>query len=293
MKQFEFQFDSIGCMDNTVKRITVLALAPDKLDGNTGAMLFCHGWGPNRFQLLEQMQATVDKYNLFCIAPEYRMSGYDYDPVGGSGWYRPYDFSFYQTFDSLLALRFTLGLHPELNRRRIFAYGGSQGGHMVLLCGVYAPSTFAAIYSSSALTCVSEDNWHVVSYGRDFSDSEKKVRSIPYLIDRFDTPLFMEHGTADDNVNHALHTAVVERMMKERGKPCEVVYYEGGGHALTPAITKIDAYNAMAQKFLGTYENSRTDDFAAGSRICIPCGERTLKIDWSRDVRDPELMVWK
>ena len=293
MKQFEYRFDSIGCTKDYVKKITVLAVAPDKFDDRTGAMLFCHGWGGNRLQHLDKMKATADKYNLICISPEFRMSGFDYDSVGGNGWYKPYDLSFYQTFDALLALRFLLELHPNLNRRRIFAYGGSQGGHLVLLCGIYAPNTFAAIYSSSAMTCVPENCSLAEETGRFFTDAERKVRSVPYLIDRLNTPVFMEHGTGDETVDHATNTAVVEKLMKERGKPCEVVYYEGGHHDLSPAISKFDAYMRMAPKILDSYENSRTDDFAAASIINIPCGEKTLNIDWGLDVRNPQLLSWK
>ncbi len=294
MKKFELYFDSIGCSENNTKEIAVLVVAPDKFDERTGAMLFCHGWGGNRFQHQDKMEAVADKFNLLCLSPEYRMSGFDYNPRRGWGWYKPYDLSFYQTFDALLALRFILQLHPNLNRRRIFVYGGSQGGHIALLSAIYAPNTFAAVYSSSAMVCVPDEQATLAeSTGRLFSDAERKVRSVPFLIDRFDTPLFMEHGTGDETVDHATNTAVVEALMKERGKPCDVVYYEGGHHDLSPVITKFDAFMRIAPKFLPTYENSRTDDFSAASQITIPCGGMTLSIDWSRDVCDLQLLSWK
>ena len=62
---------------------------------------------------------------------------------------------------------------------------------------------------------------------------------------------------------------------------------------LAPAITKVDAFNAMAAKFLDTYENQRQDDFSAGSVITIPCGAKTLTIDWGKEVDDERLMSWK
>ena len=293
MKTFEFSFDSIGCSEKYVKKITVFSVAPDKIDERTGVMLFCHGWGCNRYQPQERMEAAADNFNLLCISPEFRMSGFDYDPVGGYGWYKPYDLSFYQTFDALLSLRFILELQPNLNHRRIFVYGGSQGGHIALLSTIYAPNTFAAVFSSSAMTCVPENGHLAEGTGRIFSDAEQKVRSVPYLIDRLNTPLFMEHGTNDETVDHAINTAVVECLMKKRGKPCEVVYYEGGHHDLQPAISKLEAFKLMASKFLPTYENSRTDDFAAASTITIPCGEKTLCIDWGRDVRDAKFLSWQ
>ena len=293
MQKFELSFDSIGCNETYTKEITILVVAPDKFDDKTGAMLFCHGWGGNRFQHQEFMKAVADKFNLLCLSPEYRMSGFDYAPRSGLGWFKPYDLSFYQTFDALLALRFILRLHTNLNHKRIFVYGGSQGGHIALLSAIYAPNTFAAVYSSSAMVCVPNQPNLAEATGRFFTDAECKVRSVPYLIDRLDTPLFMEHGTGDETVDHALNTAVVEALMKERGKPCEVVYYEGARHDLSPVITKLNAFMRMAPKFLSSYENQRVDDFTAASQITIPCGDKTLSIDWARDIRDPKLISWQ
>jgi len=293
MQKFELSFDSIGCNETYTKEITILVVAPDKFDDKTGAMLFCHGWGSNRFQHQEFMKAVADKFNLLCLSPEYRMSGFDYAPRSGLGWFKPYDLSFYQTFDALLALRFILRLHTNLNHKRIFVYGGSQGGHIALLSAIYAPNTFAAVYSSSAMVCVPNQPNLAEATGRFFTDAECKVRSVPYLIDRLDTPLFMEHGTGDETVDHALNTAVVEALMKERGKPCEVVYYEGARHDLSPVITKLDAFMRMAPKFLSSCENQRVDDFTAASQITIPCGDKTLSIDWAREIRDPKLLSWQ
>ena len=293
MKKFELSFDSIGCTETYTKEITILVVAPDKFDDKTGAMLFCHGWGGNRFQHQEFMKAVADKFNLLCLSPEYRMSGFDYSPRNGHGWFKPYDLSFYQTFDALLALRFILQLHTNLNHKRIFVYGGSQGGHIALLSAIYAPNTFAAVYSSSAMVCVPNQPNLAEATGRFFTDAECKVRSVPYLIGRLNTPLFMEHGTGDETVDHTLNTAVVEALMKERGKPCEVVYYEGAHHDLSPVITKMDAFMQTAPKFLSSYENQRIDDFTAASQITIPCGDKTLSIDWARDVRDSKLLSWQ
>ena len=49
----------------------------------------------------------------------------------------------------------------------------------------------------------------------------------------------------------------------------------------------------MASKFLNTYENDRPDDFSAGSVITIPCGAKTLTIDWGKEVNDEGIMSWK
>ena len=62
MRQFEYIFDSIGCMPKYPKKITVLAAVPDKMDEQTGALLVCHGWGTNRYQHLDILKAAADRY---------------------------------------------------------------------------------------------------------------------------------------------------------------------------------------------------------------------------------------
>ena len=74
MKRYEFTFHSVNA-DPYPKPITVLVVAPDVMDENTGVMLFCHGWGGNRFQHQDKMEFTADTFNIVCIAPEYRQSG--------------------------------------------------------------------------------------------------------------------------------------------------------------------------------------------------------------------------
>ena len=138
--------------ENYVKPIAVAVIEPDNVDTETGMMLFSHGWGGNRFQHQDKMEYTADRFNLICLSAEYRQSGYDFNPVTGKGSYVPYDASFHQVFDTLNALRHMLDLRPKTNRRRLFHYGGSQGGHIALLSAIYAPQTFAFIYASCPVT---------------------------------------------------------------------------------------------------------------------------------------------
>ncbi|MDD3928019.1 MAG: hypothetical protein PHT33_15355 [bacterium] len=119
MKRYEISFASVNS-ESYPKTITVLTVEPDCLNSDTGVMLFTHGWGGNRFQHLDKMEYTADKFNLVCISAEYRQSGYDFDAISGLGSYRPYDASFYQVFDVLNSLRELLLLKPGINRKRIF-----------------------------------------------------------------------------------------------------------------------------------------------------------------------------
>jgi hypothetical protein len=35
------------------------------------------------------------------------------------------------------------------------------------------------------------------------------------------------------------------------------------------------------------------DDFTAASKITIPCGDKTLSIDWACDIHDLKLVSWQ
>ena len=290
MRSFEITYPSVNSVHYR-KSITALIMEPDNVTPNTGAMLFTHGWGGNRFQHQDKMECACERNDLVCISVEYRMSGYDFDPVTGAGAYLPYDASFYQTFDVLAGLRKMLELRPVINRKRLFHYGGSQGGGISLLSSIFVPQTFAFVYASSPVTRMDEEirSWT----GREFANHEISIRDMIEHADLIQCPVFLEHGTSDSTVPHDRHTQILEGRLKALNKKHKVVYYEGGEHNLEPAITKLDAFKAMGDEPLRTLINSRGDDFATGSTVKIPCGDKTLHIDWSKPADSLELFTWK
>ena len=290
MKCHEFIFRSVN-IASYPKPITVLVIAPDVMDENTGTMLFCHGWGGNRFQHQDIMEFTADTFNVVCIAPEYRQSGYDFDAVRGLGSVIPYDAGFMQVFDCLNSLRKVLELYPNINRNRIFSYGGSQGGHLVLLSSIFAPDTFAFTYISSAMTHL--DDPKIESAGRTFTEEELSVRNVIEHAHLLRCPIFMEHGTADENVSCDTHARPLEARLKLLGKTVTAKYYEGGLHSLEPAISKVEAYKAMIPNALRTLYHPGNNDFQNGAQVEIDCGKKILKIDWTQPLESLKLFSWK
>ncbi len=289
MKCFEVTFNSINS-ENYSKPITAFVILPDNINSQTGAMLFTHGWGGNRFQHRDKMEYTADEFNLVCISVEYRMSGYDFNPVTGLGAYLPYDASFYQVFDVLNGLRFVLTLIPEINRKRLFHYGGSQGGCIALLSSIFAPNTFGFVYASCAISYF--DDVHKQWSGREFANYEISIRSPIEHTEMINCPVFLEHGTNDQTVPY-VHTKKLEEKLKSLNKQVTAKYYEGGAHSLEPTITKLEAFKAMAPEPMRTIVNDKEDDFLAGRVIEILCGEKTLVIDWSKPTDSVELFKWK
>lgn len=289
MRKYEISFPSVNSASYS-KSITALVIEPDNIDSETGAMLFSHGWGGNRFQHQDKMEYSTENFNVISIATEYRQSGYDFDAVKGLGSYLPYDGSFYQVFDTLNAFRELLRIRPVINRERLFNYGGSQGGHVALLCSIFAPDTFAFTYASSPITHFDEIriNWTA----RTFAEHELAVRNVVDHADLIKCPLFLEHGTADPTVD-CLHTEKLEKKLKKLKKKHTVKYYKGGDHALMPTISKFDAFKAMAPDAMKKLRSKRKDDFLKKSKVKIPCGPKTLCIDWSKPTDSTELFHWE
>ena len=290
MNRYEITFESLNSESYT-KPITVLVCEPDGMTPETGAMLFSHGWGGNRFQHDDKIALTADQHNLLCVCVEYRMSGYDFNPVTGSGSYRPYDASFLQVADVLNGFREVLRHYPAIDRRRMLHYGGSQGGHIALLSGIYAPDTFGAIYAASPVTHISD--FILTWTGRDMSAAERAARNAILQADRIRCPVFLEHGTADERVACDPHSRALEARLIELGKPVEARYHPGGLHSLEPVTTRLNTYTERLESFLSAAIPVGKDDFTAESLIRIPCADRTLVVDWSKPGHDPNLLRWE
>ena len=290
MRRYELTYQSLNS-EAYSKPIRVLVMAPDHIGADTGAMLFTHGWGGNRFQYERAMTYTVERFDLVCVSVEYRQSGFDFDAATGRGALRPYDASHYQVADVLNGLRVALEREPGGNRRRLFSYGGSQGGHICLLNAIYAPNTFAFIYAACPLTHL--DERFQAAAGRAFAPHELQVRDVIAMADRIRCPVFVEHGTADESVPHTTHMVPLVERLRASGKLARITYYEGGGHMLAPVTTRYDTFLKTAPGPMSSLTNEAEDDFSAGRRIEIPCGDRTLAVDWGRAADDPTLLEWR
>lgn len=61
-------------------------------------------------------------------------------------------FGFLPAVDCLSVLGDILLRYPQLNKRKIIAYGSSYGGYIALLCAKYAPHTFSVIIDNSGFS---------------------------------------------------------------------------------------------------------------------------------------------
>lgn len=275
------------------KRTVAWVVAPDQITPRTGLLHCGHGWGGNRFQYNDLMREFAVRYDLVCVATEYRQSGYDFDPVTGRGASLPYDCSFYQVVDCLNAVRAVLRLFPSLDRRRLLAFGGSQGGHITVLMTVIAPETFACAISGSGLAFIDAERARDKA-GRTFSADERAVRNLINLAPLVRCPVVLMHGTADDHVPDSHSRALAEALRQAGRVEVRSRYYDGAGHGLEPVTDRRAAAIELADDLLQQARRPDTaDDFAAARRIEIPAATRTLVLDWSKESQDHELISWR
>lgn len=295
MRKFEFTFKTLSNNFHDqnytpkLKEITAYVTAPDQLGPKTGAALFVHGWDCNRHMHQELMDYATEAHDLVCVSPEFRQSGYDFNPRTGAGYCSPYDLSFFQVFDCLGALRHALDTMP-LDRQRVYGHGLSQGGQIILLAAIFAPNTFAFVNPVAPLTHVTINQERCA--GRDFSPSELSVRNTIEHAERLQCPVYLEHGTADSTLPHEQFAVPLERRLKELGKAHTVKYHVGGGHCLEPAITRLQAFKDTAGDKLSTMRRGGEDDFVRGAKVEIRCADKLLSIDWSQPQTSPTLFSW-
>ena len=129
--------------------------------------------------------------------------------------------------------------------------------------------------------------------GRDFSAEERRLKDVPANAARLTTPVFLEHGTADETVPCTQHALRLKAAMEAAGHPLAACnLYEGGSHSLSPVTNRMETFKTTAPGIFKLKRKGK-DSFAKGEKVEIPTGRKTLCIDWSRPVGDAELYRWE
>lgn len=286
----EFVFNSNNS-SNYARPLTAGFVLPDGSGKCDGLLVFTHGWGNNRHDGRDFLAWAAENFNLAGISVEFRQSGCDFDPVTGRGADLPYDAGFFQVTDVLNGVREMLERFPGIDRRRVYHYGGSQGGHLALLSAIYAPDTFAAIYASCALTAITPEiaGW----CGRDFSERELRIRDVANLAEYIKTPVWLDHGTADEIVP-SVHTRRVFDALRAAGKTVSYRTINGGNHLLAPVTTRFEVFRKTAPEVFEVVKGSSENDFTLKTcrRITAGSGDHLL-VDWGKKSGDADLLKWE
>jgi len=248
--------DVIGC-----------TCVPDDVTRQTGFMLVVHGYGNNRFQYREMMMDFASRFDVICISPEYRDSGRD-SGQGDAGSREPYDFSHLQVADAMNCLRRVKLEFPQCAGSRTFAWGGSQGGQIVMLASAFAPNTFVLTMELCGIGDVTGELPLRADWVR--AGHEGEIRSPLRWVDRIRNKVFVFHGTADDLVDVA-HGRALEQALARHRREYEAFFTEGGDHFLGPLTSRDAETVAHCTEDMMTRRLPGPDDFERESSFRFEC----------------------
>ena len=283
-------FSANSAVGPTPKRITAFIVKPKVVRNGTGLMHFAHGWSCNRLMYADMMRDFATRYNLVCVATEFRQSGFDFDQQIGFGYSQPYDASHWQVFDCLNAVRTTLNWFPNIDRQRLISFGVSQGGHIAALMALFCPNTFAFLIDGCGISHF--DKLRIEWAGRDFSAAELAARDVVAMASRFRCPVALIHGTADQTLP-MIHTENLEAALRAAKATIRVQYIEGGDHGFGPPSNYHQAAKAIADDWLSELRSPLQDDFTQQSILRIPCADKILVVDWTKAITDPQQVRWE
>ena len=214
---------------------------PDEPGDDTGLMVMLHGWGGDYHQYDAYCEDWRNRYNCVMVQVNYR---------GSSDASTPYDFGKYQAIDVLRCIhRVRKGC--TINDQRIFGWGGSGGGNVILQCAKMAPNTFALIMEHAGITHPTSaadmkagwdrpdraGGWQGTALGgtKEFPPPERLVRDPVYHAGLFNTKVYVFHPDLDTTVG-VQHGIQMAYGLRAAGKDVVFTLVEGGNHSSGGAL---------------------------------------------------------
>src|SRR5262245_30310290 len=171
------------------------------------AVLVSHGMGSSAEQFGTAKAREFVKWGFVCIAPDYTHA----DPRGDRKTFGASDENLRRARKCLDILQSL----PEVDRKRLCAYGNSMGAFVTVGLAAEEPTRVAA----AAITAGGVNT--VSGFPSPSRDRAARIK----------TPLCIFHGTADTTVPPE-RSALLEEVLKGQKVPCERHLYEGVGHDL-------------------------------------------------------------
>ena len=149
-----------------------------------------------------------------------------------------------------------LRAQPQIDGRRLVAFGGSYGGFMVLAALTHHPDLWAAgvdiVGISDFVTFLENTSDYrrahrEAEYGSLERDRDFLQRISPIQhVDRIQAPLMVIHGANDPRVPVG-EARQIARALQSRGVPVELLIFEDEGHGLVKLQNKRRAYPAIVR----------------------------------------------
>jgi len=151
----------------------------EHVTAKTGLMLTVHNWGGTEAIGSAEPKVLTERLDVVSIAVDYLQSGKDEALESPD----PYDFGYLQALDVLRGLWYVQqGLKvnkTNFDASRIYATGGSAGGHVVMMCNKFAPRTFTCLIDICGPTKLSEDIAYGLAGGSSFNARYEIKEGLP------------------------------------------------------------------------------------------------------------------
>lgn len=184
-------------------QVGVRITSPSQASNNSGLLVIVHGLGSDWDEHDRLAENWAEEFDVHCLQLRDRHAG-------PRGLQPPMDLGKYQTIDLLRAVCWAIG-NLSFNHRRLFVWGGSGGGHMVLQAAIMAPELFTQAIACCPYTTITRpgeiagdwcDGWvrMLVERGSDLDNvprHELDIRSPLLHTNRLSTPLLLLHGDSD------------------------------------------------------------------------------------------------
>ncbi len=197
-------------------------------DGPFPAVVVSHGLGGSAATFGLNKAREFARWGMIVIAPDYTHARAESGPGGPSD-----DRStFGASAENLRRARFCvawLRARPDVDRRRIAAYGHSMGGFVTIALAAEERLAAAAITGSG------------------MAPREGFPAPGPEVVRKVRTPLLMIHG-GDDPVVRPAQSEALKRLLDEVGAPNERIVWPGVGHDVDRARAT-DVFNAIRSWF--------------------------------------------
>lgn len=152
--------------------------------------------------------------------------------------------------DQLLGLDFLKSL-DYVDADRVGLWGWSYGGYMTIMTTLQAPGEFAAGVAGAPVT-----DWALydTAYTERYMDTPQdnpegyEQGSAFAHLDNYETPLFLIHGMADDNVIFA-NSVRLYAEMQERRYPFEMMTYPGQRHGVRGEARQVHMWTDIFEYF--------------------------------------------
>ena len=151
-----------------------------------------------------------------------------------------------EVLDQLSGIRW-LKSQPWVDGEHIGVFGWSYGGYMTTMLLSKASDEIAAGVAVAPVTdWTLYDTFYTERYLSTPQENKAGyIRSAPFAwLDGLNSPLFLIHGMADDNVLFANSTALMAEL-QTRGIQFDLMTYPGGKHGLSTTTMKLHAYHAI------------------------------------------------